>query len=41
MIRAKKSNPMAIISTHNLIENDPTLAPRKLAKGDGTLFHIA
>jgi len=23
MIRAKQSNPMAVISTHNLIANDP------------------
>ena len=25
---AKQSNPMALISTHNLIENDPQLALR-------------
>ena len=26
-IRAKQSNPIALINTHNLIENDPQLAP--------------
>ena len=31
MIRAKQSDPMALISTHNLIANDPQLAPRYLA----------
>lgn len=31
MIRAEQSNPMAIIGTHNLISNDPKLAPRYLA----------
>ena len=30
MIRAEQSNPMAIIRTHNLIANDPQLAPRYL-----------
>jgi len=27
-IRVEQSNPMALISTHNLIANDPELAPR-------------
>ena len=27
-IRAEQSNPMAVINTHNLIANDPKLAPR-------------
>ena len=31
MIRAKQSNPMVVISTHNLIANDPKPAPRYLA----------
>ena len=28
VIRAEQSNPMALISTQNLIANDPQLAPR-------------
>ena len=28
MIRFEQSNPMAVISTHNLIANDPMLARR-------------
>jgi len=31
MIRVEQSNPMAIINTHNVISNDPNLAPRYLA----------
>ena len=31
MIRAQQLDPMALISTHNLIANDPQLAPRHLA----------
>ena len=31
MIRSEQSNPVAVISTHNLIANDPQLAPRYLA----------
>lgn len=31
LIRAEQSNPMALINTHNLIANDPQLAPRYLA----------
>lgn len=31
MIRAKQYNPMVVISTQNLIANDPKLAPRYLA----------
>ena len=30
-IRAEQSNPMALITTHNLIANDSQLAPRYLA----------
>ena len=29
--KAKQSNPMALINTHNIIENDPQLALRYLA----------
>jgi len=31
MIRYEQSDPMALINTHNLIANDPQLAPRYLA----------
>jgi len=31
LLRAEQSNPMALISTHNLIANDPELTPRYLA----------
>jgi len=31
MIRAEQSNPMAVINTHNLISNDPKLAPKEQA----------
>lgn len=30
MIKIEQSNPMAITSTHNLIANDPKLAPSYL-----------
>lgn len=40
MIRAKKSNPMAIISTHNLIANDPKLALRYLATQEQAITHF-
>jgi len=30
MIRAEQSNPMVVISMHNLITNDPKIAPRYL-----------
>jgi len=30
-IRVEKSYPMALISTHNLISNDPQLEPRYIA----------
>ena len=30
MIRVEQSNPMDVINTHNLIANDPKLAPRYL-----------
>ena len=31
LIRTEKANPMALISTHNLIANDPQLESRYLA----------
>lgn len=31
MVRAEQSNLMVVINTHNLIANDPNLAPRYLA----------
>jgi len=30
MMKSKQSNPMDVINTHNLIANDPKLAPRYL-----------
>ena len=40
LIRAKQSNPMALISTHNLIANDPQLAPRYLATQEQAISHF-
>ena len=40
MIRDGQSNPMAVISTHNLIANDPKLAPRYLAAQDQVVTHF-
>jgi len=31
MIRAKPSDPMALINTHNLLANDPQIAPKYLS----------
>ena len=31
MIRVEPSDPMALINTHNLLANDPQIAPRYLA----------
>jgi len=31
MITDEKSNPMVVNNTHNLIANDPNLAPRYIA----------
>jgi len=39
-IRAEQSNPMALISTHNLIANDPQLAPRYLAAQEQAISHF-
>jgi len=39
-IRAKQSNPMVLISTHNLIENDPHLAPRYLVAQEQAISHF-
>ena len=40
MARSKQSNPMAIINTHNLISNDPQLAPRYLATQEQAITHF-
>jgi len=40
MTRALQSNPMAIINTHNLIANDPKLAPRYLAAQEQVVTHF-
>ena len=40
MIRAEQSNPMALINTHNLIANDPQLAPRYLATQEQAISHF-
>ena len=39
-IRAKQSNPMVEISTHNLIPNDPQLAPRYLVFQKKAITHF-
>ena len=39
-IRAEQSNPMARINTHNLIANDPQLAPRYLAAQEQAISHF-
>ena len=39
-IRAKQSNPMALISTHNLIANDPQLATRYLVVQEQEISHF-
>lgn len=40
MIRAEQSNPMAVISTHNLISNDPQLVPRYLSSQEKSITHF-
>jgi len=40
MIRVEPSNPMALISTHNLLANDPQLAPRYLANQAQAIAHF-
>jgi len=37
MIRVEPLDPMALISTHNLLANDPQIAPRYLTNQDCTL----
>jgi len=39
-IRAEKSIPMALINNHNLIANDPQLAPRYLAAQEKAISHF-
>ena len=39
-IKVEQSNPMALISTHNLITNDPQLAPRYLTAQEQTISHF-
>ncbi len=40
MIIVEQSNPMAIINTHNLIANDPKLAPRYLVVEEPEVTHF-
>lgn len=40
MIRAKQSNVMDVFSTHNLIANEPKLAPRYLAAQEKEITHF-
>ena len=40
MIRVKQYNLMAVISTHNLIANDPKLAPRYLVAQEQVVTHF-
>ena len=39
-IKAEQSNPMALINTHNLIANDPQMAPRYLAPQEQAISHF-
>ena len=40
MIRVEKSNPIAVINTHNLISNDSQLSPRYLATQEQEITHF-
>jgi len=40
LIRVEQSNPMGLINTHNLIANDPQLAPRYLATQEKAISHF-
>jgi len=40
MIKVEQSNPMAIISTHNLITNDHKLSPRYLIAQEKAVTHF-
>jgi alkylhydroperoxidase/carboxymuconolactone decarboxylase family protein YurZ len=40
MIRVEQSNPIVVISTHNLIANDPNLAPRYLVAQEQAVTHF-
>lgn len=40
MIKFEQSDPMALITTHNLIANDPQLAPRYLAAQEQAISHF-
>jgi len=40
LIRVEQSNPMALISTHNLIANDPQLVPGYLTAREQEISHF-
>jgi len=40
MIRDEPSDPMALISTHNLLSNYPQNAPKYLANQEQTIAHF-
>jgi len=40
MIRFEPSDPMALINTHNLLANDPQIAPRYLANQAQAIAHF-
>ena len=40
MIKAKPSNPMALISTHNLVANNPQIAPRYISGQEQAIAHF-
>ena len=40
MIRAELVDPMAFISTHNLLANDPHIASKYLANQEQTIAHF-
>jgi len=40
MIRAKPSDPMALINTHNLLANDPQITPKYLANHEQAIAYF-
>ena len=40
MIRIEPSDPMALINTHNLLANDPQIAPKYLANQEQAIAHF-
>ena len=40
MIRAEPSDPMALISTHNMLENNPQIAPKYMNDQSQAITHF-